>query len=156
MENKKVVGATPCHFDGIDFDSELEMKSYILLQKEGLNPQYTPKTFDVFEGKKFSVPFYGIYYDRKLKRRIWGKNRYKVTNIKYTPDFILNVKDSSGADIMVVIEVKGYPNETYMYRKKLFQLLLEEKYPNSMFFETHNIKQLKAAIEVIKSIKLKL
>lgn len=131
------------------------MKSYILLQKEGFCPQYTPREFDVFEGKKFSVPFYSIYYDRKLKKKVWGRNRYKVRSIGYTPDFILYVKDSSGTDIMVVIEVKGYPNETYRYRKKLFQLLLEEKYPDSIFFETHNLKQLKAAIEVIKSIKYK-
>ena len=153
MENKKVKGATKCHYDGIDFESELEKDSYILLQKEGFSPQYTPRTFDVFEGKKFSVPFYSVFFDKKLKRKVWGKNRYKVRNIGYTPDFILYVTDTSGNEVMVIIEVKGYPNETYMYRKKLFQLLLEEQYPNSVFFETRNLKQLKAAIEVIKTIK---
>lgn len=153
MENKKVINATACHYDGIDFDSELEKKSYILLQQEGLNPQYTPRSFNVFEGKKFSVPFYSVFYDKKLKRKVWGRNRYKVRNIEYTPDFILYVTDASGTEVMVVIEVKGYPNETYRYRKKLFQLLLEEKYPNSVFFETHNLKQLKTAIEIIKTIR---
>lgn len=153
MENKKVKNAHKCHYNGIDFDSDLEKESYILLQKEGFDPQYTPKTFDVFEGKKFSVPFYSVYYDRKLKKKIWGRNKYKVRNIGYTPDFILYITDSSGAEIMVVIEVKGFPNETYIYRKKLFQLLLEDEYPNSMFFETHNIKQLKSAIEIIKTIR---
>lgn len=153
MENKKVKNATKCVYEGIQFNSELEMKSYILLKKEGLNPQYEPRTFTILEGKNFSVPCYDLHNDRKLKRNVWGINTYKSQSIKYTPDFIFFIYDESGVEIMVVIEAKGHPNDRYIYVKKLFRTWLEMHHPNSLFFETHNLKQLKAAIEIIKTIK---
>jgi hypothetical protein len=51
---------------------------------------------------------------------------------------------------LIVIEVKGYANDRYPYQKKLFLKYLEDHHPNSAFFEIHNKKQLKAAIDVIK------
>jgi hypothetical protein len=48
------------------------------------------------------------------------------------------------------VEAKGKQNDVYPYKKKLFREWLEENAPHSMFFEIHNQKQLKAAIDVIK------
>ena len=153
MENKQVKNASDCWFDGIHFKSNLERDSYILLQQAGFSPQYEPQTFHIWEGKKFSVPCYDMHKDRKLHRDVWGRNKYKPQSIKYTPDFIFSIPDPSGANLMIVIEAKGYPNDRYPYVKKMFRQYLEENHPQSMFFEIHNKKQLKAAIEVIKSIK---
>ena len=72
--------------------------------------------------------------------------------MKYTPDFIFYVHDSSKAEIMIIVEAKGFPTEKYYYQKKLFRSYLEEHYPNSMFFEVHNQKQVITAINIIKSI----
>lgn len=152
-ENKKVKNAHKREYNGILFESDLERKSYILLEKEGFNPEYEPKTFRIWQGKKFSVPCYDTHNDKKAKKDVWGINTYKPYDIKYTPDFVFYITDTSGAERMIVIEAKGYPNDRYPYVKKMFRSYLEENHPQSIFFEVHNQKQIKAAIEVIKSIK---
>jgi hypothetical protein len=53
---------------------------------------------------------------------------------------------------MIIVEAKGFPTEKYYSQKKLFRSYLEEHYPNSMFFELHNQKQVRTAINIIKSI----
>lgn len=153
MENKKIKNAHKCVYNGIEFESDLEKDTYILLQDLGFNPKYEPCSFNLLEGKKFSVPNYDLHYDRKLKKKVWGINNYKTVGIKYTPDFIFYITDSSQAEKMVVIEVKGYPNDRYAYVKKMFLNHLEKYYPEACFFEIHNKKQLKTAVEVIKNMK---
>lgn len=152
MENKKVKNASGCVHDNIVFKSNLEGDAYLMLKEAGFKPEYEKKTFHVWQGKKFSVPCYDQHKDRKLKKNVWGINGYKPIDIKYTPDFIFYVSGSSGDEIMVVFEAKGFPNDRYAYVKKMFRSYLEDKYPHSMFFEVHNKKQIKAAIEIIKSI----
>lgn len=153
MENKKVKNAQSHVYENIKFVSGLEVETYKQLKKAGLDPKYEPCTFHLLEGKKFSIPCYDLHNDRKLKKDVWGLNTYKTQAIKYTPDFVFYVTTSSGAERMVVVESKGYPNDRWGYVKKMFLTHLENYYPESMFFEVHNQKQLKAAIEVIKSIK---
>ena len=79
---------------------------------------------------------------------VWGLNRYKIISLKYTPDFVFSIGDK-----LIVIEIKGYSNDRYPYQKKLFFKWLEDNHPDSAFFEIHNNKQLKAAIEIIKGFK---
>jgi hypothetical protein len=153
VENKKVKNAEEHVYNGIKFKSGLEVTAYQMLTEENLNPRYEPCTFSILEGKKFSVPFYDLHNDRKLKKNVWGLNTYKVQAIKYTPDFIFYITDSSGAEKMIVIEAKGFPNDRYAYVKKMFLTHLEKYYPESIFFEVHNQKQLKQAIEIIKSLR---
>lgn len=153
VDNKKIKNATACVYDGIKFKSELEVRVYTLLKNAGFKPEYEKKVFHVWRGKKFLTPCYDLHKDRKLKKNVWGINTYKPINIKYTPDFTFFITDSSGADRMMVVEAKGYPNDRYAYVKKLFRSLLEKDFPGSAFFEVHNQKQAKAAIEIIKSIK---
>lgn len=129
------------------------MRSYILLDKAGLNPEYEQHTFCLWEGKKFSVPCYDLHYDRKLRATVWGQDTYKPISWKYTPDFVCQTHDKSGKPVMAIIEVKGDPNDVWSYKKKLFLSWLEENAPRSLFFETRNQKQLKLAIQVIKGIK---
>ena len=155
MENKKVKNASECYYAGIHFKSNFERDCYKVLQSEGLNPKYEPQTFHVWSGKSLSVPCYDVHSDRKLKKKVWGINSYKPVDIKYTPDFILRINNSQGAEIMVVIEAKGYPNDRYAYIKKLFRTYLENNHPDSMFFEVHNKKQLKSAISIINELKNK-
>ena len=150
MENKKVKNAKEHVYNGTKFNSGLEVTAYQMLTDAGFCPKYEPSTFRVFEGKNFSIPCYDLHNDRKLKKTVWGLNNYKTQSIKYTPDFIFFITDSSGAEKMIVMEVKGYPNERYAYVKKMFLAHLEQYYPESMFFEVHSQNQLKAAIEIIK------
>jgi hypothetical protein len=152
MENKKVKNAQCTEYAGIKFKSKFELATYKLLISAGFKPEYEPIHFSVWNGKKFSVPCYDLHVDRKLKKEVWGLNSYKPIDMKYTPDFIFYVHDSSKAEIMIIVEAKGFPTEKYYYQKKLFRSYLEEHYPNSMFFEVHNQKQVITAINIIKSI----
>lgn len=153
MENKKVKGATPLKYNNIQFKSKLEVESYKALVSEGFKPEYEQYSFHLWKGKKFSVSFYDLHKDRKTHKNVWGRNEYKPVDIKYKPDFIFFVDNGSDTKTMIVIECKGYQNDRYPYVKKLFLRYLEDNVPQSIFFEVHNIKQLKAAIEVIKTIR---
>ena len=147
--NKKVKNATPLLYDNIQFKSTLEVTAYKALKQEEFNPQYEQHTYEVWKGRKFSVPCYDLHNNRKLHKDTWELNNYKVQGIKYTPDFTFTV-----GDVFIIMEVKGYANDRYPYVKKLFRSWLEENIPQSIFFEVHNRKQLMAAIEIIKQIKL--
>lgn len=152
MTNKKIKNATECEYNGIRFKSMLEMDAYKILSEEGFSPKYEEHTFVLWEGKNLSVPCYDLHKDRKIHKNVWGQNVYKLTSIKYTPDFIFNISNSE-KQITVVIECKGFPNDRYIYVKKLFREYLEKNNPDSVFFEVHNKKQLSAAIQIIKNIQ---
>ena len=145
MRNRKITQATECWYDGIHFRSTLERDSYKALVAAGFNPEYEKRTYVLQETKFFPTKHYAPFKDRKLHKEVWGLNRYKIISIKYTPDFEFKVDDLS-----VIIEVKGNANERYAYQKKLFFRWLEDNNPNSAFFEIHNKKQLKEAINIIK------
>lgn len=147
-ENKKVKHANPHEYNGIDFKSQLEIDTYIALVSEGFNPEYEKTTYHLTKSKRFSIPIYDFHGDRKLHKKVWGLNLYKVQDIKYTPDFTFKI---NGIDVFV--EAKGYPTEKYLYQKKLFFEWLEKNNPDSAFFEIHNKKQLNEAVEIIKNIK---
>ena len=146
MENKKVRNATECWYDGIHFKSNLERDSYKALVSAGFSPKYEKHTYVLQDTKLFPTLHYAPFKDRKLHKEVWGLNKYKVISIKYTPDFEFMVDD-----LLIVIEVKGKANDRYPYQKKLFFRWLEDNNPNSAFFEIHNKKQLKAAVEIIKN-----
>ena len=148
MENKKVRNATECWYDGIHFKSNLERDSYKALVSAGFSPEYEKHTYVFQDTKLFPTQYYAPFKDRKLHKEVWGLNKYKIISIKYTPDFEFMIDD-----LLIIIEVKGKANDRYPYQKKLFFKWLEDNNPNSAFFEIHNKKQLKAAIEIIKSIK---
>ena len=147
MENKKIKGAKRHLYNGIQFKSGLEVETYKAFLKEGFNPEYEKHSYVLQESKLFPTLHYAPYKDRKLHKVVWGLNKYKLISMKYKPDFVFTVNEK-----LVVVEVKGYSNDRYPYQKKLFFKWLEKNAPNSAFFEIHNQKQLKAAIEIIKKL----
>ncbi len=140
--------AKECWYNGIHFKSTLEKISYIAFTEAGFNPEYEKQTYVLQKTKLFPTLHYAPFKDRKLHQEVWGLNKYKIISIKYTPDFEFTVNGK-----LIIIEVKGKANDRYSYQKKLLFRYLEEHHPDSAFFEVHNQKQLKAAIEVIKNIK---
>ena len=148
MENRKIKNATTCECDGIYFKSYLEKKTYKALKDNGLKPEYEGYRFILQDSKKFSVPVYMPYYDKKEHKDVFGLYPYKVLSIKYTPDFVVK-KDG----IVFIIECKGFKDAGYPYRMKLFLEYLEKNLLDSVFMEIHNEKQLEKAIEIIKQWK---
>lgn len=145
MENKKVKGARSHFYDGIWFKSQIEVDTYKALIDAGFSPEYEQHTYILQKTRLFPTQHYAPFKDRKLHKEVWGLNRYKIISVKYKPDFVFTVGDK-----LIVVEVKGYANDRYPYQKKLFFKWLEDHHPNSAFFEIHNRKQLKAAIDIIK------
>lgn len=133
MVNKKIKNATSIEFDRILFKSKIELTMYKTLKDAGLDPKYEAETFVVMDGFKTSHP----YYKKSSKN-------YTVRPITYTPDFIVKIND-----LTIFFEVKGFVNDTYPIKKKLFLNYLEKQCINYLFFEVYNKTQLLNAIDII-------
>ena len=137
MENKKIKNATSLTTNDITFKSKLEASVYRHLLQAGFSPAYEEVTFTIWEGFKPTIPFYGKQ----------GLNMKKLISITYTPDFTFCYEDK-----FIILEVKGFQNDLFPYKFKMFRKLLEQpEYKNVLLFEVFSIKQLKEYIEIIKS-----
>ena len=139
MENKKIKNASKHTYNDIEFKSSLEVTVYKTLLQEGFNPEYEPETFIVWEGFKPTTP----YYTRnrgKLKL-----NSIVVRDITYTPDFIIKYGNKT-----IVIEVKGFCNDTFPIKRKMFRKYIEGK-SDFMYFEIYSKRELLEAIKIIRN-----
>ena len=111
--NKKVRNATTKVYKGIKFRSKLELFTYIKLEEAGIKALYEKKKFTLMEGFYFDA----ISIEPSTRAETRGQfleNEYKVRDITYTPDFV----DPNGKWI---IEVKGYANDTFPMKWKMFK-----------------------------------
>lgn len=143
-ENKKIKNASPLEYDGISFKSKLEKMAYQTLKESNLPVEYEPKKFTIWEGFKPTIPF----YNKDTKTRMLRQENKKVIDISYTPDFMFKYND-----YLVILEMKGYENNTYPLKKKIFRKWLEDHEPKSIYFEIYTKKQLLQAIDIIKDLK---
>jgi len=146
MTNHKVKNATPLEYNNIQFKSRLEVMIYKTLLQEGFNVQYEPTKYIIWEGFKPNVSF----YNKDKKTRMLKLDNKRLIDITYTPDFIFEYKDTT-----IVIEAKGFENDTFPIKKKLFRKWLENQNSQGnkyIFFEIFTKKQLMQAIDIIKNI----
>jgi len=147
-ENRRVVNATPTSYDGISFKSRLEVMIYKTLKEQGLNPLYEGMKYVLIGGFKPTVPF----YTKDSKTKMLRLNGKKLIDSTYSPDFILKYNGYT-----VIIEGKGFLQDSYVLKRKLFRKYLEdlEKCHEEKFiyFEVYTKKQLLQAIDIIKSLK---
>lgn len=102
-------------FDGIDFASGLELYCYKELKKASIPNEYEGKKFELIP----SFEYKGTLMDRGATKGVktFKEKSIKVRNISYTPDFI-------NLDWGFIIETKGFRNETFPMRFKLFMRML--------------------------------
>lgn len=143
MENKKIINASPLEYDGISFKSKLEKMAYQTLKEQGFPVLYEPKKFIIWEGFRPNVPF----YNKDVSTRMLKMDSKKVIDISYTPDLMFEYNNH-----LIIIEMKGFENNTYPLKKKIFRKWLESNYPNSIYFEIFTKKQLLQAIDIIKNV----
>lgn len=148
VENAKVINATPCSYNGIDFKSKLEMNIYKAIESEGYNPLYEPITFTIWNGFKPRIPF---YKKNKSSRKMALENT-KIRDITYTPDIIFYAGTR-----MILVEVKpDYENDVFPYKKKLFRRFLETQFEGiseehmPIYVQVGTIKHLKDFIRILK------
>lgn len=156
MENKKIIGATPLEYDGIQFKSKLEAMCYKTLKERDIDPQYEQRQYTLFEGYFPSVPYY-TKNDFKGKNHKISKiskstaiDNRKVLSWVYTPDLYFE-----HGKYIIHIEVKGFYNDIARYKTKLFRWLLEKQQQDDPehiyeFWEIHTKKQLLECIDHIK------
>jgi len=139
-KNVKVRNATAKTYKGIKFRSKLELFTYRKLQEAGIKADYEKTTFVIQDGFEFdnnciepSSKGYGIKKSRKIRA------------ITYTPDFI-DPKNKW------IIEVKGYANDVFPIKWKMFKKYLHEKGNEAVLFLPKNQKQVLDTIERIKNL----
>ena len=132
-------GGTKISYDGINFSSGLERYTYMALKKEKLFEGYENEMFTLIDGFTFS----NECYSRTMSNKGDFTNRggKKVLGIKYTPDFC-------GKDF--IIECKGFANESFPMRWKLFKLWLTQNQDGRTLYKPSNQKQVDQTIELIK------
>lgn len=152
-DNRRVRNAHPKEYNGIKFKSLAEVMVYKTLLSEGLNPQYEKEIYNILDGTTVSVPF---YTKNKFKRKNHNikiisnttciDNR-PLSSLIYTPDFTFDYKGKH-----IIIEVKGFSSDCFMYRFKLFRISLEKREDKDKFevWEIHTKKQLLECLEQLK------
>ena len=143
VENRKIMNASPLEYDGISFKSKLEKMAYQTLKEQGFPVEYEPRKFIIWEGFRPNVPF----YNKDTDTRMLKLDSKKVIDISYTPDLMFEYNKH-----LIIIEMKGFENNTYPLKKKIFRKWLETHRPDSIYFEIFTKKQLLQAIEIIKSL----
>lgn len=106
---------------GIQFDSLLELDIYEEFLSRGIQLK-RGEPIKVFEPFNTSI----ICYSNDNKKFVFKQESSSIRGIEYTPDFILNNN--------IYIELKGFANETFRYRWKLFKQYITENKPDSKIF----------------------
>lgn len=127
-------------YKGVDYKSSLEKTMATLLDKAGIPFKYEAVTYNVMEGFKFDYDS----YERQSngKGDMINRGRKKVQPIKYTPDF-------TGEGF--IIETKGYANESFPIRWKLFKKMLSDSSTTDVV--VYKPQKISECEEVIKLIK---
>lgn len=124
--------------DGIKFRSLLEAFCYQKLKEAGISSDYEKKKFVLFEGLHYP----NSRYEDNGKTWYNDKKEHKVRDITYTPDFVY----PKGRWI---IECKGYANERFPLKWKMFLKLLMEQGDPPVLFVPRNQKQVLETVEKI-------
>jgi len=132
--------------DGIQFRSKLEAHCYRALRDAGILADYEKHKYVLMTG--FHYPNVRIEDNGKSGYR--DKQTYKVRDITYTPDFV----DPGGK---WVIECKGFANERFPLKWKMFmEKLKQQGDPPALFVprnQKQNIETIQAILELVTPTK---
>lgn len=138
--NKKVRNATASEYNGIKFRSKLELFSYKKFEEAGIPVLYEEVRYVLQDG---------FYFEPKCiepnKKGEYIDVRTKVRAITYTPDFV----DPQGR---FIVEVKGFANDVFPMKWKMFKNYLRQHSPDTILFLPKNQKQVLETIEQIKNL----
>lgn len=146
--NKKIINAEAQTYDGIKFKSKLEVRCYKILKEAGIPFEYEKIKFVLQKG--FYLTDSNVLYYCPKKEKLGNGLEFharKFTDITYTPDFVVTT-----ANTTILIDVKGYRNDVYLYKLKLLLNMLMKKNDGRryVFYEPHTIAQMNGMVEDIK------
>ena len=120
--NKKIKNAQPNIYDNVKFRSKLETYTYKKLKEAQINAEYEQHRFELLPAFTFL-----------------GK---KIRPITYLPDFVGDT---------FIIECKGFGNDTWPIREKLFKYKLFITNDTRQFYVVKNQKEVDNCINQIKN-----
>ena len=135
----KVKNAKKSTYNGLEFKSNLELHCYKKLQKAKIFVEYEKTTFTIFSAMVYPQACY-----EGTSKKLYNKGS-KIRPITYTPDFV----DPKGK---FIIETKGYANESFPLRWKLFKKHLKDNNHHYVLFMPRNKKQVDEVVELIKQL----
>jgi hypothetical protein len=135
----KVKNAKKSIYDGKEFKSNLELYCYKQLEQSEILVEYEENTFTIFPAMVYPLACY-----EGTQKKLYNKGS-KIRPITYTPDFV----DPNGK---FIIETKGYANESFPLRWKLFKKHLKDNNHHYVLFMPRNKKQVDETVELIKQL----
>ena len=135
--NKKVRNAKKIIYNGIQFQSRLELYCYKKLQEAGVEFEYEPQSFELVPKFDYDASCFEAY--KKGGRWSFGDKSKTVRPIKYKPDFV-NLKDGW------IIECKGHPNESFPLKWKMFKYYLKQNKLNIHLYMPKNQEHIDACV----------
>lgn len=138
-KGKSMIKSKKTSFDGIEFQSLLEKRMYQMLHEAEVPVDYEKHSFTIFDALVYPQACY-----EGTAKKLYNKGS-KVRPITYTPDFV----DPNGKWI---IETKGYANESFPLRWKMFKRHLKENNLAYVLFMPRNKAQCLEVLELIKQL----
>jgi len=128
-------------FMGIDYKSTLEKNMAMLLTASNIPFEYEPAKYEVMEA--FDFPFKSYERQSNGKGEFKDRGGKKVLGIKYTPDFV-----GHG----FIIETKGFSNESFPMRWKMFKRLLADGFDPYVLviYKPQKISECEETVKLIK------
>lgn len=117
----------------------------MLLDEAGIKFKYESEDFEVLPSFRF--PFMCFERQSNGKGEMINRGECKVRGISYKPDFV-----GDG----FIIETKGYANESFPMRWKLFKKHISESGiapEDLMIFKPQNVAECKKVIDLIKEFR---
>lgn len=139
---QKIKNATALTVDGIRFRSKLEAYCHRRLSEENISSDYELHRYNLLEKHVFKGEVYEPHKVKGIKQFMQVSNNIRA--ITYTPDFV-NTKDKW------VIEVKGYANDVFPLKWKMFKSLIEIQ--GYTLYLPSTQKQVRETVELIKNKK---
>jgi len=135
-------------YKGVTFSSGLELFMWKELSRAGINAEYESESFELMPS--FTLP--NESWERKAngKGEMLKKENVNIRSMKYTPDFIIRYPDGC---IHCIIETKGYANEAFPLRWKLFKQRIKKHYPNVVLFKPQKQAECLVVIERILELR---
>jgi len=151
--NKKIKNASAKEYNGIKFKSTLEASIYKRLIQLGITPEYEKHTFVLWDGFVPTIPFYtkNVFKRKDYRIKVISlatvQDTRPLTSITYTPDFYFEYNGKK-----IVIEAKGFVNDVFPYKFKMFKGYLEQQ-PDKDSYEIWEIFTIKQLLECVNLLQ---
>ena len=149
-KNVKVKNAKTHEYDGQKFKSGLELFCYKQLKENGIEFTYQPNSYVLIEKFKSQFRCYedtGKITRDSNKKILSSTKRFdlieNVREIAYTPDF-------QALDGSWIIETKGFANDAFPLRWKLFKSMLNAIGYAGIVMKPESQKEVLQCIDIIK------